>query len=352
MGFLSGRLSGSTPLQLHDILSSRSELLWRAGPVEVTWRKGDWSCCSRVNGWQKLWPRVEFQRYTGKHFYGWIHSEFSPPKGLLDSPERAAEFPEAEHLLDCRARQIFRLPLSVQGRLRSCFTYYFTNQSLNRSFRTTPSFHILKVSQKLQEKGLGTLKVLAALKRKRELFNWCSFLVAREITPVYELASAGNHVFQIHPFLEYSPRVAAGLAQHLASFHRKGFFHGDLKTRHILIGRHSNPLRRFYLVDLEKCHYLPHLPSFLKDVLAARDLIQLFASLKTPSSSEDADHLRYYFTEEYLSAIQLSLSRQVWLKKLLELYGPEGNLEQGQTVLTNLWKKFQGRYSGGTKRST
>ena len=280
--------------------------------------------------------RIRFQPYVGKRFKGWIHKDFQPPVELLEYPEKVCELPGAEGLLDCRGRQIFRLPLLVQGQLRSCFTYYFRNASLSRSLRRNYAFRNLRMSQKLHHSGLSTIAVLAALKQRGEWLNWHSFSVAPEITSVGEIPSAGNHIFHVHPVIDFSPRIAADLARELVSFHTKGFFHGDLKTRHILVDVRKNPHTRFYFVDLEKCQHFPHLKGYLRDILAARDLVQLFASLPETSN---ATNFKGVLLDHYLATSELPLSGQESLRRIIGLYRPGGVLRQGQTLLSSLWKK-------------
>jgi len=52
-----------------------------------------------------------FSRHSGPTFVGWIREGFQPPADLLERPEEIGNLPGAEHLLDCRGRQIHRLPL-------------------------------------------------------------------------------------------------------------------------------------------------------------------------------------------------------------------------------------------------
>ncbi len=277
---------------------------------------------------------VRFQPYVGKRFKGWIHKDFQPPVELLEYPEKVCEFPGAERLLDCRGRQIFRLPLLVRGQFQSCFTYYFRNASLSRSLRRNYAFQNLRMSRKLHRNGLGTITVVAALKQRGEWLNWHSFSVAPEIPSVCEIPSTGNHIFQVHPVIDFSPQIAVDLARELVSFHTKGFFHGDLKTRHILVDIRQNPHTRFYFVDLEKCQHFPHLKGYLRDILAARDLVQLFASL--PETSKVAN-FKGVLLDHYLGASELSLSRQERLRRIIDLYRPGGVLRQGQTLFSSLW---------------
>lgn len=283
---------------------------------------------------------MTFRRFVGKRFRGWVHSQFHPPSQLLDYPERAGELPGAQALLRCDGREIFRVWLEFAGETQPCFTHYFKNSSFSRSLRHNYAVHSWRLSQQLLKKGIGTLEVLAALRRRGEWLNWHSLVVAREIPSVYEMPSSGRHLFQVHPILDLDDRVASSLAQELADFHRQGFFHGDLKARHILVHVHRNPRLQFYFVDLEKSHYWPRFPGFLRDILAARDLIQLFSSLGLPRDSPQ--DLREIFLEEYIQAARLPVWRRRWLLRILDLYRGDRGFRQGQTLLAGLWRKVTG----------
>ena len=282
---------------------------------------------------------MRYRRRSGRRYYGWVHPEFHPPPELLEHPEQAGRLPGAELLLDCRGRQIFRISLDFQEGPQPCFTYYFKNSSFGRSLRSCYAFHSLRISQKLRTLGFGSLEIVAAVKKKREWLNWHSFIVAREIKAVREIASQGSHLFQIHPFVEFSPELASALARELAEFHRQGFFHGDLKTRHVLVPTDSKSTVRFYFVDLEKCQHLPHLPRLLKDILAARDLIQLLTSL--PGSFTSSDGRDDHFLKHYLKASRHTSSPPPRLLKIVNLYRLEGPLCQGQTVVSSLLRRFR-----------
>ena len=272
-----------------------------------------------------------FSRYTGKTFAGWIREGFQPPRELLDCPEEAGRFPGAEHLLDCRGRQIHRLPLALDGTVRRCFTYYFTNASLGRSLRRSYAFRTLRISLLLQKHGFATIEVLAAMKRRGHFLNWTGLLIAGDLESVCELPSTGRHVFQIHASVNLSVELAASLGKYLASLHNAGFFHGDLKTRHILVSQGTQGWV-FHLVDLEKCLYLPHLVSPLRVFAAGRDLVQLFASLPQAEVGSGGPAL----LESYLQAISLSARQKERLRRITALYGNHGRFRQGRTLLANV----------------
>ncbi len=277
-------------------------------------------------------PPQGFRHHSGKRFTGWIREGFSPPELLLEYPDKIGTLPGAEHLLDCEGRQIHRLPLGWQGGEHSCFTYYFTNGSLGRSFRRSYAFRSLQMSLRLQRHGFSTPDILAACKRRGERLNWTGLLVAAEIQSVWELPSAGRHVFQIHHAIDLSDELAAALGRYLASLHGVGFFHGDLKSRHILVSRQPES-PSFHLVDLEKSLYLPRVPASLKVILASRDLVQLFASLPGATDHESKARL---ILESYLQSTTLNNQHKKRLKKLTSLYGKQGSFRQGRTLLENL----------------
>ncbi len=283
----------------------------------------------------KMTHSMCYRRHLGKRYHGWVHREFSPPEQLLETPEKAGNFPGAELVLDCRGRQIFRTPFEFQDAPHSCFTYYFKNTSLSRSLRSCYAFQSLKISEKLRSQGFGTLKVVAAVKRKGEWLNWHSLMVAREIKSVREIASEGSHIYRVHPPAELSPQLVKQLAGELVRFHDRGFFHGDLKTRHILVQKNSSS--PFFFVDLEKCRYLPRLPGLMRDILVARDLIQLLTSL--PGTFTASNDLVSYFLRSYLEAAGLSPEPTPRIIRIVNLYSREGPLSQGQTVFNSLLRR-------------
>ncbi|MFB3905214.1 MAG: lipopolysaccharide kinase InaA family protein [Acidobacteriota bacterium] len=272
-----------------------------------------------------------FTPYTGRTFVGWIHDGFQPPDELLDRPEEMSRLPGAEHLLDCRGRQIYRLPLIFEGVPRSCFAYYFTNASLGRSLRRSYAFRTLRTSLRLKKHGFSTLDVFAALKRRGELLNWTGLLIAGDLQSVHELPSAGRHVFQIHATISLSAELAASLGRFLATLHDTGFFHGDLKTRHILLTQGPDGCT-FHLVDLEKCLYLPRLVSPLKVLAASRDLVQLFASLPEAEMECAGEVL----LSSYMDAVRFSPRQKERLRQITGLYGKRGRFRQGRTLLANV----------------
>ena len=247
------------------------------------------------------------REFSNEKVKGWVHPELDLPECLRNGWNALPTIPGAELLLDCKGRRMYRADLPRSGNSQSCFIYHFRNQSFSRSLQQTHAFHILQIAEKMRKRGIQTLEVLAALKPRSETFNWNSLLIASEIEEVNELPSSGNHVFQVHESVEFDASIASTLAGELSGFHNRKFVHGDLKTRHILaktnnfVGTSSNGVKKFHLVDLEKSKHYPLLPNPLMDIFAARDLVQLFASLPTNSNGQDLSPVRYQFLAEYFS---------------------------------------------------
>lgn len=278
-------------------------------------------------------PMRRFTRYSGPTYNGYLRADFEPPDLVLDQPEQIGRLEGAEHLLDCEGRQIHRVPLRVGDQVRSCFTYRFTNRSLTRALRRCYAIRTLRHAELLRQRGFPTLEVVAALKKKDELLNWTSLLIALEIESVFEIPSKGNHVFQIHEFLGDSDWPAS-LGLHIARFHNAGFVHGDLKTRHILASI-SNGEYCFYLVDLEKSRFMPRCPGAIRAILVARDLIQLLASLREPKvgGTDFGDRI----LDSYFQQVQHGPAFARRVQRLVRLYRGESGFKQGKTVVENLW---------------
>jgi tRNA A-37 threonylcarbamoyl transferase component Bud32 len=171
------------------------------------------------------------------------------------------------------------------------------------------------------------------------MLNWKGILVAREIEDIKELSSEGYHMYRVHGQVAFSSEVRDSLARELAKLHDSGFMHGDLKTRHILTRENGDGILTIYFVDLEKTGYHPFLLGFLTDVLATRDLIQLFASLPA-ESGEDQKEIRTGFLDQYLTLRRLSQTRRRLINKMLRLYQTERGLDQGKTLLRVLLNKL------------
>ena len=269
--------------------------------------------------------------YRGARYSGYVHPGLRVPHLLLNEPERAASLPDTKLLLECDGRQIVRLPLILENRQVYCFSYYFRNRSLQRALRRCYAFRVLEASRRLGSEGLRTLTVLAAVRRNRQVLNRHSLIIASEIPDVAELSSIGNHRSHVHPQRDVDESLSPELARAVAEWHTRGFFHGDLKTRHILVS--GTCPGRFSFVDLEKTLHLPRAPRTLQDVLAARDLVQLFSSSPITQSNP---LLRARLLKSYLNHRQLSPQRVGKLERIIHLYGTDGPFEQGKTLAGNL----------------
>lgn len=269
--------------------------------------------------------------YRGARYSGYVHPGLRVPHLLLNEPERVSCLPDAKLLLDGAGRQIVRLPLIVESRRVYCFSYYFRKRSLQRALRRCYAFRVLEASRRLGSQGLRTLNVLAAVRKNRQVLNRHSLIIASEIADVAELSSIGNHRCPVHTQQEIDESLSPDLARAVAEWHSRGFFHGDLKTRHILVS--ANCPRHFSFVDLEKTLHLPRAPRALQDALAARDLIQLFSSSPITQSNPP---LRARLLKSYLTHRQLSPQRVENLERIVHLYGADGPFEQGKTLAGNL----------------
>lgn len=288
---------------------------------------------------------MRFLSFSNDRHIGWVSPRLKLPPELLYEPEAAFRLPGAEVILDCDSRKILRLRLAVDGRQDPCFLYIFANHSLGRAIRTTYAFHILRMARSLQQAGFDTLQVLAAFRPRWQWLNWKSYLIAREIHPVMELPSGGRHRYPVHGSVELSPDLLTAVAYTLADFHNQGFVHGDLKTRHVLAHRNGNdPGSRFpwdiILVDLEKTHRLPPLLGRIHDVCAARDLVQLCASLPETHRDRSLTPLKRELVARYLEFRSLPASRGRAIQAIIDLYRPGGVLRQGRTLLESVFSRL------------
>ena len=282
-----------------------------------------------------------FQWFVRDDFCGWVSQDVTLPAGLSTDATCVSSLAGAETLLDCKLRNIYRAPLRRGDQTLSCFFYFFRHNSLHEALRSGPPFRIQRMAEILRDHGFESLDVVAALRPRRQLLKWTSLLIASEVRSVFELPSVGTHVFQIHKWIDFDQTVASALARELARFHDCAFFHGDLKSRHILTRAASTENSEdkhlsFMLVDLEKTRRMPHLPYPARDILAARDLIQLLASLPTEFDGHRLQPARDLLLEEYLSGRSISTRRAAFIRRVLEMYGPGGALVQGKTVLGSL----------------
>jgi hypothetical protein len=259
-----------------------------------------------------------FLKYLAEHYRGWRRDDFDPPGAVLSGPSELAALDGAEHLLDCAGRQIYRVPLCSGGRIFNSFVYYFNNASYGRSLRRCYAFRSLRIASRLAQESFPSLQVLAALKPRREILNWRSVLVALEIESVPELILSSG--------------LVTGLGRFLARFHARGFFHGDLKSRHVLVGELPGGAYQFHLVDLEKCLHLPRLPASPATLLAARDLVQLLVSLPL----DPHDPMTRLLLDSYSAASPFSSREAARIRRIVELYSEGGGFRQGRTLLVNL----------------
>ncbi len=277
-------------------------------------------------------------RIRNSKYKGWIHGGLEwNPLDTEDDECRQMLSEKGEVLLHCQGRDIYRLNLQLEGNPVSCFLYIFRNSSLSRALRMPYAWKVLRISNKLRKSRLQTIEVLAAVRPKHELLNWNSVLIAKEILNVYELPATGNHVYQVHPSIPFSGQTAEATAYELARFHDSGFFHGDLKSRHILISRGSDmETPRVCFVDLEKTRHHRSLPSLLLDIMAARDLVQLLSSLPGGEESPEGDKEKSSFLNLYLDHRNLGEKRSKRIRKAVSLYLGSDALRQGETLLKGL----------------
>jgi len=133
----------------------------------------------------------------------------------------------------------------------------------------------MRLSRILSQQGVLIPQVLAALRPKRQLINKQSIIVTAELPPVQQLPAAEMHGLEFHRKIPFSPTLAIRIGEEIAQLHASGFFHGDMKSRHVLVGAEN----QLFFVDLEKSSHHPNCPRLVQDALSARDLIQLQASL-------------------------------------------------------------------------
>jgi len=277
---------------------------------------------------------MQLKRVSMGRYWGWIDGELEIPSALMEDPEKANQLAGAAVVLECQARRIVRLSMLRKGSPQSCFIYLFRNTSFGRSLRSCYSMHVMKMAEMLRQEGQATLEILAALRPRGQILNADSWMIAREIDSVRELPSVGRHVYQVHRWADFDSTVAGAVAERLAHFHQRGFVHGDLKTRHVLV--RSNGLGNrpeIIFVDLEKTRRLPRGLGLVHDLFSARDLIQLLASLPVETAGRSLEMERKLLLDEYFRFRQLASYRERLMRRVLSWYGPGGRLRQGKTVL-------------------
>lgn len=281
---------------------------------------------------------MELSRFRNAEMAGYLHPEIRFTKELemilFQRPE-SRTLEAATEILRCDGRLIFRLPLELGGSACSCYLYLFTNKSWSRALHRASAMHIMQVAARMTRAGFPTLEVLAALKPRTQLLNWDSLLISREIENVQELPSSGTHLYQVHETIVLDEDLLQAVASHIAALHNRGFVHGDLKTRHILVRRQQDDCTIF-LVDLEKSRRMPAQLGPAHDLWAARDLIQFFASLPRETTPQEEIDVRSPFLDSYFQARLLSDFRRRGIRRWVELYRPGGRFQQGRTLLDSL----------------
>lgn len=284
---------------------------------------------------------MPLEPFSNPRFRGLVDPALQAPPVLLEDPEKVADLRGAETLLVCEGRHIFRLPVTYAGQPASAFLYLFHNGSGSRTLRRAAAFHIARKARQLWAAGVPTLDVWAAFRPKYQLHNRCSYLLAAEVPDVEELPSVGCHIYQLHAWARLDRTLLRHLAAAVARLHSAGFTHGDLKARHVLVQRMARSEPVIYLVDLEKTARIDRLPPPLQDVFAARDWIQLLASLDTTAVVSDGGgrppDVASLLLDEYLELRALPPHRRRRLRRFVQLYRDRDGFRQGATLLQNLW---------------
>jgi len=95
------------------------------------------------------------------------------------------------------------------------------------------------------------------------------------------------------------------------------------------------------LVDLEKTRKTGLFPPLVRDLLAARDLIQLLQSLPVTVGGESLEAARREFLSSYLERRAISPRRRRRIEWMIGLYGPQGTFVQGRTVVGSLFARLK-----------
>lgn len=272
--------------------------------------------------------------YRGRDYKGWIHEDLTLDESLLEEPSLVSQNLGAEILVDGAGRQVFRFELPG-SRGEMAFGFFSCPMSRWSWLHKPYSDRVLGATGALTEAGFPCMQILAAVRPRRTFPRKGSLVIAREIPRVRQLPAFGNHYLDIHAEADLEVETAVSLGKHIASLHNASIFHGDLKSRHILLDSDS---ATFFLVDLEKCRSLPKWPRFVQDILAARDLIQLFHSLPGDGS---LSRQRRKLLDAYHETLAVSIRSRNRIGWFLSLYGDRGGFEQGLTLLENLARKWK-----------
>jgi len=309
---------------------------------ELTRRTTSWKAGFRLPSVRTV--NTILRRYNGKGFCGRVHPLLDLEHEALDDPHEFIRHRQAELILDCENRKIIRSDILLGGVRVPALLHFDENRSFSRIFRSSYASRTLSIASRLAENAIPTVDVLAALNRKGFPVE-ASLLITREMQNVRQLPATGRHQLEIHPPLELTDSLALQLGCCVAELHSRRLFHGDLKSRHILVEQTEPP--RFIFVDLEKSAFWPLAPSSVRDVLAARDLVQLLSSIPERRNPKTATH-RDILLESYLTKRKLPATRRRRLASWVDLYMGNDGFEQGKTLLENLLSRFTRRGADGS----
>lgn len=279
-----------------------------------------------------------------RSFQGWVHEDLALPESVLGALDVDLQPPQSELVLDCYARLIHRVNLDFGGQPCKCFVHQFRNTSWRRTGRTPAAYRIERIAELIGAKGILTIKVLGALHRRGQVFGRDSILIALEIPDVFELPSRGRHEYRVHPQVELTDSLVEAVGRSVADLHSNFFYHGDLKSRHVLVPRMLSGTQGFYFVDLEKSCRLRYVPSVVADLLSTKDLVQLMTSLRLEA---DFPGLASRFLTSYFLERQVGDDRRRRMQSWLALYTGD-HFRQGSTFLDNIIRYYRRRYNRET----
>ncbi len=275
--------------------------------------------------------------YQGKKYRGWVDPE-AELGDLIEDPSSLERRSDARLFLKRAGRHIFHLDVVYAKRPTPCLAYYAFGRSLGHGSARISVRRVLRYSEVLEREGFQGVPVLAAVWRRGFLSRSDGLVVMQEVPDVVELESWGRHRSRTHDRIAWEDPIAANLASTLARLHEKRLFHGDLKSRHILV--RPGDTDQFIFADLEKMKRLGRSPGLALDLFAARDLIQLLSSIRDGHPESQVNN---GFLEKYLAGRDLGSRRSNRLRAMVGLYGPGGRFRQGETVLRNLLGALRGK---------